>query len=319
MAAIGQARKFWKTTKEVSVGQIVREAEKPFSVAVVGRPERRAEVMRHLFPGIGGEDVVPERSLVRAFDSTSGESGFPADADSQYLIIDAGGGRAGAPLGAPIYSVEELGGWERVVERILDQRPDIALSLARRFPGLRHEVAERVIRDTALANAEFAMLNALPGVIPIIAPLLPAAAIGDIFMLTKNQAMMLYRLAAIHELPLDLRARSRDLGPLLGNAFGWRAIAREVVGAVPGGIGLVARGTIAYAGTVALGRALLKLYETGQQPTRAQITRLYKEAYAGAKETVKGLLKKRGAGWKVRFQVREAEQAESEKQLPPAR
>ena len=42
-------------------------------------------------------------------------------------------------------------------------------------------------------------LNALPGVIPIIAPLLPAAAIGDIFMLTKNQAMMLYRLAAIHE------------------------------------------------------------------------------------------------------------------------
>src|SRR5579872_615017 len=231
MPVIGKAKKFWDTTKEVSVTKIAREVEKPFSVAIVGTPERRADVMRHLFPGMSGEEVVPERSLVRAFDSTSEEAGFPADTAPEHVIIDAGGGRTDTPVGAPIYSVEELGGWDRVVERLLDQRPEIALSLGRRFPGLRHEVAERVIRDTALANAEFAMLNALPGVIPIIAPLLPAAAIGDIFMLTKNQAMMLYRLAAIHELPLDLRARSRDLAPLLGNAFGWRAIAREVIGA----------------------------------------------------------------------------------------
>ena len=54
-----------------------------------------------------------------------------------------------------------------------------------------------------------AWLSALPGVIPIIGPLLPAGAIWDILMLTKNQAMMLYKLAAIHELPLD--AASRDV------------------------------------------------------------------------------------------------------------
>lgn len=284
MAGFDQAKKFWKTTKEVSVKEVARQTDRPIGIAVVGEPERRAELLRHLFPNATSEDVVPERSLVRTFDSTAPQDGFPRDPGPDYIVLDAGGGRKDPPPGLHIYCVDEVGGWERLMERVLDQRPDLALSLARRLPGFRHAVSERIIRDTALANAEFAMLNALPGVIPIIAPLLPAAAIGDIFLLTKNQAMMLFKLAAAHDLPLDMKARSRDLAPLLGNAFGWRAVAREIVGAVPGGVGLVAKGAIAYAGTMALGRALLKLYETGELPTRAQLARLYSEAYQGAKK-----------------------------------
>jgi uncharacterized protein (DUF697 family) len=283
MAGIARAKSFWKTIRGVSVSEIAREAQRPFAIAVVGDRDRRAQVERELFPDAASEDVIPERSLIRAFDSTDQTDGFPEDPGGSYLVIDAGGGRSEVPTGATVYSVEELGGWDRVAERIITEHPDLALSMARRFPGLRRTVAENVIKETALANAEFAMLNALPGVIPIIAPLLPVAAIGDVFMLTKNQAMMLFRLAAAHDLPLDARARSRDLVPLLGNALGWRAIAREVVGVVPGGVGLVARGAIAYAGTVALGKAILRFYETGQQPTRAQINRFYKEAYQGAK------------------------------------
>jgi uncharacterized protein (DUF697 family) len=318
MAAVDRAKSFWKTLKSVSVKEIAQEAQRPFSLAVVGEVEQRAGIMRLLFPGAQDGEVVPERSLVRAFDTASPEAGFPAESGSLDIVIDAGGGRESAPPGTPLYSLEELGNWERVAERILEQRPDLALSLARRFPGLRRQVADRIIRETALANAEFAMLNALPGVIPLLGPLLSLGAIGDIFMLTKNQAMMLFRLAAIHELPLDARARSRDLLPLLGNAFGWRALAREVVGVVPGGVGLAARGAIAYAGTVALGRALLRFYETGQQPTRAQINRFYKEAYAGARETVKALLKRRRAEGRLKFEVQRAGEVEEEKKLPPA-
>jgi uncharacterized protein (DUF697 family) len=291
MAKFDQAKKFWKATKEVSVGQIAQEAQRPFSVAIVGAREKRAELLHRLFPAAAEDDVIPERSLVKAFDSTSEEVGFPVDAGPDYLVIDAGGGRALAPINSPVYSLDEMGGWDRVAERILDQRPELRLSLARRFPGLRPLVSQRIIHDTALANAEFAMLNAIPGVIPIVAPLLPAAAIGDIFMLTKNQAMMLYKLAAIHEMPLDLRSRSRDLAPLLGNAFGWRAIARELVGLAPGGVGLVAKGAIAYAGTVALGKALQRLYETGQVPTKAALKELYDEAMNGAKEISRGILR----------------------------
>jgi uncharacterized protein (DUF697 family) len=290
MAGFEAAKRFWKTTKEVSIGQIAQAAQRPFSIAIVGTPERRAELLHRLFPNVAEGEVVPERSLVKAFDSTSTEVGFPADAGPDYLVIDAGGGRALTPINSPVYSIDEMGDVDRVLERVLDQRPELMLSLARRFPGLRPLVAQRIIHETALANAEFAMLNALPGVIPIVAPLLPAVSVGDIFMLTKNQAMMLYKLAAIHELPLDLRSRSKDMAPLLGNAFGWRAIARELVGMAPGGVGLVAKGAIAYAGTVALGKALERLYETGQVPTKAAVKELYDEAMSGAKEVSRGIL-----------------------------
>jgi uncharacterized protein (DUF697 family) len=284
MAGVNQAGKFWKTIKAVSVPEIARESKKPVSMTVIGEPQKRETVLKALFAKPAETDVVPDRSLVQVFNSTDPETGFTTDAGPLNIVIDAGGGRTEAPMTVPIYSIEELGGWDRVLERIIEQRPDLSLSLARQYPVFRRAVSERIIKDISLANAEFAMLNALPGIVPIIAPLLPAAAIGDIFMLTKNQAMMLFRLAAAHDLPLDLRARSKDLGPLLGNAFGWRALAREVVGMVPGGVGLVARGAIAYAGTAALGMALLRYYETGQLPNRAQINRFYKEAYAGAKK-----------------------------------
>lgn len=291
MARINAA-KFWKTVKSVSVREIAKEAEKPFALALVGQPEKRADVYRRLFPSSDEEDVVPERSLIRQFNSTAPDDGFPEATGSFDIVIDAGGGRRNPPPNTPVYSVDALGGWDELVDRLLEQRSDLALSLGRRFPGLRGTVAQRVIRDTSTANAEFAMLSALPGVIPFLSILLPASAIGDIFMLTKNQAMMLFRLASLHELPLDAASRSGDLAPLLANAFGWRAIAREVVGAVPGGIGLVARGSIAYAGTMALGKGIEKLYSTGVKPTRAQISALYRESLASAKETVKGIARR---------------------------
>ncbi|HXG24271.1 MAG TPA: hypothetical protein VNJ09_06925 [Chthonomonadales bacterium] len=291
MPGIQQVKTFWKTLKSVSISEIARESEHPVVMAVVGEPEKRKEVLRKLFPDATEEDILPERSLVRNFDSTSKELGFPTDTFD--FVIDAGGGRADATNGLKIYSVPEVGGWERLVQHILDEHPELSLSLARRFPGFREEVSQRIIKDTAISNAEFAMLNALPGLVPILGPLLSLGGISDLLMLTKNQAMMLFRLAAAHDLPLDLRSRARDIAPLLGNAFGWRAIAREVVGVVPGGVGLAARGAIAYAGTIAIGQALHRFYHTGQLPTRAQINRFYREALAGAREIVRQKLLKK--------------------------
>lgn len=283
MAVIAKTSKFWKTMKQISVSQIGREAALPARLIVVGDAERRDQAVEEL---LGSQKTLPsahEEPALRFFDSTDPATGFPHPLGPFDIVIDLGGGFAPDTAVAHYYNVDELGGWNRLVDRLLDVRPDLLLALGRRYPGLRKRVAERVIHDTSLANAEFAMLNALPGVIPIIAPLLPAAAISDIFLLTKNQAMMMYKLAAAHNLPLDIRARSRDLGPLLGNAFGWRAIARELVAVVPGGVGLAARGAIAYAGTAAVGKALNMLYQTGRPATKAQITKFYKEAYAGAK------------------------------------
>src|SRR5262245_25690489 len=121
MPAIDRAKSFWNTIKSVSVAQIAQEARKPFALAVVGAPERRAQALYRLFPGAQDAEVLPDRSLVRAFDSTSESAGFPTESGSFDFVIDAGGGRVDAPPDTPVYSVEELGSWERVAERILEQ------------------------------------------------------------------------------------------------------------------------------------------------------------------------------------------------------
>jgi hypothetical protein len=89
----------------------------------------------------------------------------------------------------------------------------------------------------------------------------------------------------------------KELAPILVNAFGWRAIARELVGAIPG-FGFLARASISFAGTFALGKAAQTYYETGETVTRAQMKRLYEEAYASARDRVKAIAEtlRRGGG-----------------------
>ena len=91
-------------------------------------------------------------------------------------------------------------------------------------------------------NAKLAVLSALPGVIPFTDVLLPATALGDMVLLTRNQVFLLLRIAAAYGQEVDLRARVRELLPVVGSAFGWRALARELLGLVPGGIGVVDQG-----------------------------------------------------------------------------
>ncbi len=286
MANIDKATRFWKTIREVSVKNISLEARRPISIIVVGDEETRREIIHQLTIDRSASNQSEKFVPVLSISSTHPDDGFPTNLLADTVIIDVGGGRSSVMTEAPIFALNEFGSWEKMLERIIDDRPELSLSLARSYPAFRPIVVDRIIRETALANAEFSMLNALPGVVPLVAPLLPATAIGDIFMLTKNQAMMLFRLAAAHDLSVDPRARSRELGPMLGNAFGWRAIAREVIGIVPGGFGLVARGAISYAGTIAVGKALDRFYDTGQLPDRTQINLYYKDAYAGAKKIV---------------------------------
>lgn len=278
--AVPSARAFWRVLGSVSIRDIEREAQRSVCVAVVGPPESRAALLRQLFPDAPPESVQP---LVRTFQSATAEDGCPTAPGSFDLILDSGAAPHHGPQGGPLYRIDQDGELDGAVGRFLADHPELSLAMARRFPGLRDRVARGIVRETATANAEFAMLNALPGVIPALAILLPAGAVGDMLVLAKNQAMMLLRLAAIYGLPLDLASRARDLAPLAGSAFGWRAIAREVVGFVPGGVGLAAKGAIAYAGTMALGEGLRALYALGQHPTRPQIAALFQTALGEAR------------------------------------
>lgn len=306
MAKLGGAKGFWETIKSVSVAEIGREANRPLSIAVVGPQGLRAEATQALYDlvsmGAGRPEelvrarAMPEPPFIQGFDSTSQEDHFPTQAGIFDLVIDVGG-RKEAPQGTPIYSISELGGWERTLDRILEDRPDLSLALARNFPVFRKRVAQDIIARTATTNAQFALITGVAEAIPITAIILPVSSLSDIVVLTKNQAMMVLRLAAAYGLPVDYKSRVKEIGPILANAFGWRAIARELVGAVPG-VGFLARATIAYAGTAAVGKAAQVYYETGETVTAAQARKLYRDAYEASRSRVRALAEsiRKGSG-----------------------
>ena len=289
---VGGPKGFWDTIKSVSAAEIAREANRPISIAIVGTPEQRENAIQALYdvelPATKNRSL-PESPFVQGFDDMSPEARFPRDQSVFDFVIDLGAGRADAPESTRVYAIVDLGGWDATLARILEDRPELALALARNFPVFRRRVAQKIITHASATNAQFALLTGITAAVPLLDLLLPATSLSDFIMLTKNQAMMTLRLAAAYGLPVDYRSRARDLAPVLANGFGWRAIAREIVGAIPFGVGIAAKASIAYAGTASLGKAVQYFYETGETVTAAQAKRLYRDAYETAREKVKAL------------------------------
>jgi uncharacterized protein (DUF697 family) len=134
-----------------------------------------------------------------------------------------------------------LGAW--VVRRL----PDDQLVLARAFGFIRGPFIENAIRATSLQNAAIAAVFFLPG--------------ADMPLLTLNQVKLFLRIAAAYDRTLD-RQRLGELVVLLLSGFGFRALARRLVGLVPV-LGWAIRGGVGYTGTLAIGRAAQEYFEKG--------------------------------------------------------
>jgi uncharacterized protein (DUF697 family) len=275
---------FWNIVKEVTTKAIREESQRSFLVGIAGAPEAVAAVREAML----GPNATPEqRDVARSF-LLEAPTPFTPEVRTELarcsIVLLADDEVAPADL----RPVETLAVTEAdtVIDRLLDRRPEWGLSLARHLPGFRDEVCRRVIFQVSRVNAEVAVVSSLPHSLPILAPLFPAVASTDILILTKNQIMMLMRLAAAHGLEPVLMARMKELMPVVGGAFGWRAVARELVGLVPGGAGVLIKGTIAFAGTYATGHAARTYYQLRRAPTPAEMRRLYEEAAAAAKGVV---------------------------------
>lgn len=289
----GGPKGFWDRLKSISVAEVAREADRPLNVALIGAPDVRAEAQKALYTDTGSTALngvaLPAAPGLHGYDAMTAESDFPAQPGLFDFVLDLGNGsREGLPIGTTVYSIRELGGWEATLDRIVEDRPDIELALARSFPIFRSRVAQRIINATAMTNAQFTLLTGIAAAFPLLAPLLAASSLSDIMILTKNQIMMTLRLAAAYGLEVDYRSRMKEVAPILANAFGWRAIAREVIGAVPV-IGMLAKPAISYAGTVTVGKAAQAYYQTGENLSAAQLRRIYKEAYAVSRDKLRAL------------------------------
>ncbi len=219
--------------------------------------DRRAESVQTLIRGRGGDIDIYDDSILRPADAFSFNPDSPDDC----------------------------------VRRILRAREDLAIPLARRLYPFRKPAAHRIIRAVAKENALFCLATAIPDVIPslISIPWAVGEFTSDTAFLTMNQIRMAFMLAAASDRPIGYREQRSEVASVVMGAFGWRALARELIGKVPFGGGLIPKAGIAYAGTYAVGLSLERLYRLGYGFTRAERKAVYEEAFENGKQ-IAGML-----------------------------
>jgi uncharacterized protein (DUF697 family) len=172
------------------------------------------------------------------------------------------------------------------VPRVLEALPDQHLALARSFPLFRFAVTRHLIGESALANASYSLGTGIAEIVPVLD--IPFN-VADVVILTKNQALMVYKMG----LSLGLSPRWQDqlgqLGGVIGAGFLWRQVARQLVGLIPAW-GILPKVAVAYAGTYAVGEAVLYWYKTGHKISKQAMREIYSDALARGKEIAQNLL-----------------------------
>jgi hypothetical protein len=163
--------------------------------------------------------------------------------------------------------------------RILRQREDLMLPLARNFFPLRNLAVQQIIRSIAKENALFCIATALPDTVPGLSLPWAIGEFGsDAAFLTMNQIRMAFLLAAASDRAVGYREQRSEIASIVMGAFGWRALARELVGKIPFGGGLIPKAGIAWAGTFVVGQSLERFYRLGYGFTRAERRDAFEDA-----------------------------------------
>ncbi len=136
---------------------------------------------------------------------------------------------------------------ESIAERAADRAGDSSHHLAARVPVLREAVVQEIIKRFALQNGVLGVAIFIPG--------------ADFPVLTLNQIRMVLRIASAHGERLD-RERAFEVLSVIAAGLGFRTVARQLVGLVPG-LGWAVKGGVAYAATLALGEAADAYFAAG--------------------------------------------------------
>jgi uncharacterized protein (DUF697 family) len=132
-----------------------------------------------------------------------------------------------------------------LTSKILDIMPDEKIALAASLDPFKDETARRIIAKAASQNALIGLLVFMPG--------------ADMPLLTMNQIRMVLQLSALYRQEISLKRAYEILGVVAGG-YVFRELARELVAFVPV-LGWLAKGAIAYTGTMAIGRLAIKFLE----------------------------------------------------------
>jgi hypothetical protein len=218
-----------------------------------------------------------------------GDASVPAEADlhviDRQLALQVGGDGLDLPPGTFVFDPRHP---RPFIENVLAAKQDLGLPLSRAFPPFRGIVSQRTIHQISKENAVFALATALPDIAPGIlsVPWAIPEAMSDTAVLTVNQIRMAFLLAASSDRPVGYREQKMEVAGIIAGAFGWRALARNLVGKIPFGGGLVPKAAIAYAATYVEGRSLERLYARGYGLTRKERSLEYGNAMTKGRQVV---------------------------------
>jgi uncharacterized protein (DUF697 family) len=213
------------------------------------------------------------------------------------LTLDPSGTPSG-PTTVPVHStvgdyvvnaITKDGLKGRVFTHMVDASKGVEIAVGRRLPPLREAVAAKLTRDAANNALKVALASALVDHIPVVGVVLGAfASAGDMVAITGLQMMLLLHIEATYGKDPDVQ-RMWKLLPVIGGGFGWRTLARELVGFVPVA-GVAIKGAIAYAGTIVVGESVTFFLEHGSHMSKAQAAQLYDRTKADALRYARGLI-----------------------------
>ncbi len=169
--------------------------------------------------------------------------------------------------------------------------PGREVQLARNLPMLREAVSRKLIDDTCLVNSTYSLATGLAEInIFLDLPL----NMADIVVLTKNQAIMAYKISLAMGLTADWKETVPKMTAVVGSAFLWRQAARLLVGLIPA-YGVVPKIAVAYAGTYTVGQAIYQWCANGEKLKSENLRALYLSALKHGRETAQAVIARRKA------------------------
>ena len=264
--------------------EVQASADRPLTIGLVAASDAGFQAMEEFL--LPAEKISPRRredALALLHRATSPE--LPEHYD--VVLYEDG---LGCPENAfTFYPGDPL----RTVHDILKERDELGLALARNFHPFRQPVVDRVIHKIALDNALFALVTALPDVIPSILelPWSLGEFASDTAFISMNQIRMAFLIAGASDKPVGYSLQKGEIATIVTGAFGWRALARELVGKIPFGGGLIPKGAIAFAGTYVVGLGLDRLHRLGYGLSSAERRDSYQAAFEKGKGIVEVVLR----------------------------
>ncbi len=152
---------------------------------------------------------------------------------------------------------------ERLIPRLIDEQPALAVALGRALPAYRQMVAEKMIRKAATMSV-LAGFEPIPGI--------------DIPVLLIGQVRLILRIAALYGEEITART-ARELLATIAGGVTVRYLAEQAGKFLPGPGWLVSAG-FAAAGTYAIGQVAREYFASGKQLPVNQLRERYQRILA---------------------------------------